>query len=277
MFTHEPPRILAASDHSLLVRFGTALGEPARVRVRQFLHALEMQPTAAIRNVHPAYASVLVSFDLVQWSLDDANEFLNQVLDSVAPAGRAAGTRDALPVEPRDALPPDPRSTVPPEPRTALPPARRIGLPVCYDLEFGLDLRDLAALHGMPVTEVVELHVAPEYVVHFLGFSPGFPYLGGLDARLATPRLATPRTQIPAGSVAIGGAQTGIYPMASPGGWRIMGRTPVSLFDARAWPPAKLRIGDRIRFEPVARDEFERLASRRSTLDADGRLTGGEA
>ena len=135
---------------------------------------------------------------------------------------------------------------------------------------------DLAALHGIPVAGVVELHAAPEYVVHFLGFSPGFPYLGGLDARLATPRLATPRTQIPAGSVAIGGTQAGIYPMASPGGWRIVGRTPVSLFDARAWPPAKLRIGDRIHFEPVARDEFEHLASQFSTLDADGRVTGGE-
>ena len=148
MFTHEPPRILPASDHSLLVRFGTALGEPARVRVRQFLHALEMQPTAAIRNVHPAYASVLVSFDLVQWSLDDANEFLNQVLDSVALAGLAPEPRSALPSEPRAALPPEPRTALPPElrtalppdPRAALPPARRIGLPVCYDLEFGLDL-----------------------------------------------------------------------------------------------------------------------------------------
>jgi inhibitor of KinA len=243
MFRHEPPRILPASDHSLLVRFGTALGEPARVRVRQFLHALAMQPTAAIRNVHPAYASVLVSFDLAHWSLDDADAFVTQVLDSIA--------------------------------ETGLPSARRIVLPVCYDVDFAPDLHDVAALHGISVPDVVGLHAAPEYVVHFLGFSPGFPYLGGLDARLVTPRLATPRTQVPAGSVAIGGAQTGIYPVASPGGWRIMGRTPVALFDAHLWPPAKLRMGDRICFQPVARPEFERLASQFSTLDTDGRVVGG--
>lgn len=243
MFTDEAPRIVPASDHSLLVRFGTTAGEFARARVQQFLHAWEQHPHAAVRNLHPAYASVLVSFDLGQWSLDDAQDFVQSVLDTMAQA-------PAL-------------------------PARQILLPVCYDPRLAPDLQDVAGIHGMSLDEVIRLHTAPEYLVHFLGFSPGFPYLGGLDTTLTTPRLAVPRTSVPAGSVAIGGAQTGIYPMASPGGWRIVGRTPVLLFDARAWPPAALRVGDRIRFQPVSYAAFERLAAQPCTIGPGGDVNGG--
>jgi KipI family sensor histidine kinase inhibitor len=104
---------------------------------------------------------------------------------------------------------------------------------------------------GLEPARVVELHAAVEYRVYFLGFSPGFPYLGGMPEALATPRLATPRKRVPTGSVAIGGAQTGIYPMESPGGWRLIGRTSLPLFDTTKDPPALLRIGDRVRFKPV--------------------------
>ena len=237
--------MLPASDHSLLVRFGTMAREPARARVQQFLQAFEQHAHPAVRNLHPAYASVLVSFDPVQWSLDDAQDFVRGVLGNMAEA--------------------------------PAPPARLVLLPVCYDLRVAPDLQDVAGIHKISIDELVRLHSAPEYVVHFLGFSPGFPYLGGLDAALTTPRLATPRTSVPAGSVAIGGAQTGIYPMASPGGWRIVGRTPVALFDARAWPPAALRMGDRIRFQPVSHAAFAQMASRPCTLDAGGHLNGGGA
>lgn len=249
MFTDAAPRILPASDHSLLVRFGTTGGRGiaetgfACGHVQQFLHAVEQHPHPAVRNLHPAYASVLVSFDLGQWSLDDAEDFVRSVLENM-------GEVPAV-------------------------PARQVLLPVCYDPRVAPDLQDVAGIHGIAIDELVRLHSAPEYVVHFLGFSPGFPYLGGLDAALATPRLATPRTSVPAGSVAIGGAQTGIYPMESPGGWRIVGRTPVTLFDARAWPPAALRMGDRIRFQPVSHAAFERLASQPCTIGAGGQLTGG--
>ena len=134
-----------------------------------------------------------------------------------------------------------------------------VEIPVCYDAEFALDLEEVAQRAGLGVQEVVDLHFTSEYRVHCIGFTPGFPFLGGLPSKLATPRRSTPRKEIPAGSVAIGGAQTGIYPVKSPGGWNLIGRTPLRLFDPQKDPPALLRGGDRVRFRAITRDEFERL------------------
>ncbi len=128
---------------------------------------------------------------------------------------------------------------------------RTVEIPVVYGGESGPDLEDVARYAGMAPERVVELHASAQYLVYFLGFSPGFPYLGGLPAALAVPRLEAPRTRVPAGSVAIGGGQTGIYPVESPGGWRIIGRTPLLMFDSRQDPPALLAMGDRLRFVPV--------------------------
>jgi inhibitor of KinA len=131
-------------------------------------------------------------------------------------------------------------------------------LPVCYDPEFGFDLEHVAKHTGASVEQVVSMHGDAEYRVSCLGFTPGFPFLSGLPAQLATPRRSTPRKEIPAGSVAIGGAQTGIYPLKSPGGWNVIGRTSVRLFDPQKDPPALLRPGDRVRFRAISRSEFER-------------------
>jgi inhibitor of KinA len=144
----------------------------------------------------------------------------------------------------------------------ALPPARLVTLPVRYGGEEGPDLEFVARHHGMAEAEVVELHSRAEYLVYMIGFAPGFPYLGGLPERLATPRLQSPRVSVPAGSIGIGGAQTGVYSVESPGGWRIIGRTPVSLYDPRAEPPGLLAAGDRVRFRPVGAEEFEEMARR---------------
>ncbi len=135
-------------------------------------------------------------------------------------------------------------------PRLALPePAevhgRVVEVPVSYD---GQDLPEVARLTGLPAQEVIRRHTAPEYLVAFLGFSPGFPYLVGLDPALHVARRATPRTRVPAGSVGLAGEQTGVYSVASPGGWQLIGRTEVALFDARRTPPALLAAGDRLRF-----------------------------
>ncbi|MDE2483412.1 MAG: 5-oxoprolinase subunit PxpB [bacterium] len=131
---------------------------------------------------------------------------------------------------------------------SALAGARTIEIPVRYGGEDGPDLAAVAAHCGMSEAEVIRLHASAEYVVFFLGFQPGFAYLGGLDPRLATPRRATPRTVVPAGSVGIAGLQTGIYPQRAPGGWQLIGRTETRLFDWRSDPPALLRAGDRVRF-----------------------------
>ncbi|MEF3111075.1 5-oxoprolinase subunit PxpB [Raoultella sp. WB_B2P2-3] len=130
------------------------------------------------------------------------------------------------------------------------PESREIAIPVIYGGDAGPDLAEVARHCGLTEKQVVELHSSVEYVVWFLGFQPGFPYLGGLPERLAMPRRAEPRLQVAAGSVGIGGAQTGIYPLATPGGWQLLGRTPLALFDAQRKEPALLRSGDRVRFVP---------------------------
>lgn len=130
------------------------------------------------------------------------------------------------------------------------PESRRVEIPVIYGGEAGPDLAEVAAIHQLTPKQVVELHAAAQYVVYFIGFQPGFPYLGGLDNRLHTPRRAEPRVVVPAGSVGIGGSQTGIYPLASPGGWQLIGRSDIPLFDPQHQPPTLLRPGDRVRFVP---------------------------
>src|SRR4029453_856356 len=141
---------------------------------------------------------------------------------------------------------------------TAVAKSRLVKVPVCYDAEFALDLKTVAQHCGLSPNEVVARHAAARYDVRCVGFTPGFPFLGGLPAKLATPRRKSPRPAVPAGSVGIGGPQTGIYPLRSPGGWNIIGRTPLRLFDVTREPATLFRAGDRVRFFPIGRDEFEK-------------------
>jgi inhibitor of KinA len=143
------------------------------------------------------------------------------------------------------------------EVRLKRPPASAIEIPVCYDDKFALDLDEVSHHASLSAQEVIALHSGAEYRVHCVGFTPGFPYLSGLPPELATPRRSVPRKEVPAGSVAIGGNQAGIYPMTSPGGWNIIGRTPLLLFRPKKNPPAFLCAGDRVRFRPIGREEFE--------------------
>ncbi len=135
--------------------------------------------------------------------------------------------------------------------------SRSVEVPVCYGGACGPDLEALSTLLGRTPAEVVGLHSSIEYLVHAVGFTPGFPYLGGLPEALRAPRRSTPRVQVPAGSVGIGGSQTGIYPVASPGGWHLIGRTPLRLFSPAGQPAALLRPGDRVWFTPMTQEQFE--------------------
>ncbi|WP_034913397.1 MULTISPECIES: 5-oxoprolinase subunit PxpB [Erwinia] len=128
--------------------------------------------------------------------------------------------------------------------------SRQVEIPVIYGLEAGPDLAEVAQHSGLTPAQVVEAHAASQYVVFFIGFQPGFPYMAGLDARLHTPRRAEPRIQVPAGSVGIGGSQTGVYPLSAPGGWQLIGRTDIKLFNPAHQPPTYLRPGDSVRFVP---------------------------
>jgi inhibitor of KinA len=218
--------LLPASDHSVLVTLGNEISLEVYGRVRRFCALLERSGHEAIGNYYPAYASVLVSFEPGAARLEEVGRFLESLLWEVE--------------------------------STPLPDARLIEIPVCYGGELGPDLEDVARYAKLPPAEVVRLYSSAEYFVHFLGFVPGFPYLGGLAPAIAAPRLATPRKKVPAGSVAIGGSQAGVYPIESPGGWRLIGRTPLRLFTPEEDSPVLLRMGDRVRFVSLTRGEFDR-------------------
>ena len=208
--------IRPASDRSLLVEFASVISPTANARVRALTAALA--GVRGILNLHPAFASLLVEFDPRLMAHDAVEELVRQ---------RAAGAAD------RESEP------------------RLVEIPVRYGGEEGPDLEDVARHAGMAAEAVVKLHASAVYTVYFVGFATCFPYLGGLPEALATPRLAAPRRLVPAGSVAIGGSQAGIYPLASPGGWRVIGRTDLRLFDPACEPPGLLRMDDRVRFVPV--------------------------
>jgi len=191
-------------------------GSEAHESVRAAVEAIARASLPALVDVTPAYASVLLTCDL----------------ERLDPAAFEHAVRKAL------AAPP----------RATTRASRCVEIPVCYCARCGPDLAEVARLHGLEPEEVARLHAAPEYRVAFLGFSPGFPYLLGLDERLTTPRLERPRMRVAPGSVAIAGTQAGIYPQATPGGWRLLGRTPLTLFDGARRPPALLAPGDRVRF-----------------------------
>lgn len=221
------PTILPASDRSLLVVLGEHMDDASREAVHRFTAAMLRTRDPFVLDLHPGVASVLVDFDPSRIRAEELSARLRACWDS---------------------------STEEP------PAARLVTLPVCYETPFAPDLADVASQAGVSAREVVLLHTEASYRVLFLGFTPGFAYLGGLPAELATPRLATPRARVPAGSVAIGGAQTGAYPIESPGGWRIIGRTPVALFRPDREPAARFALGDRVRFEPISIEDFERRA-----------------
>jgi inhibitor of KinA len=223
----EPVRFQHASDQSLLIYFGQQITLDAHERVRKFLLLLEQEPIDGVRNLHPAYCSVLVKFDALKWRHEQLEGILQKYLARL----------EAL----------------------ALPEPRQVEIPVCYGGEHGPDLIGVSETHGITPEQVIEIHSSSTYVVYFLGFVPGFAYLGELPEALATPRLATPRRRVPPGSVGIAGRQTGVYPVATPGGWRLLGRTPISMFLPDRDGFSLLSIGDRVRFTPIDQKQFAAL------------------
>lgn len=242
-------RFARASDQSLLIYFepeakksrapdkvGINSARPlqsqitvqAHEKVRRLLRLLELEPIVGVRNLHPAYCSLLIKFDPRQWRHENLGKKLRKYLSQLE--------------------------------KVELPKPRQVEIPVCYGGEFGPDLGEVAALHQITPEQVIELHSSATYLVYFLGFVPGFAYLGELPQELATPRLATPRKRVPAGSVGIAGNQTGVYPFETPGGWRLLGRTPLAMFRTDREGLSLLSLGDRVRFVPVSRERFAKLA-----------------
>jgi inhibitor of KinA len=234
--------IVPLGDSALIVRVRERFEDAPEQTLDTILRAFQRLQSSAIPGVielAPAYTSVAVFFNPI--TVAKATETPDKIFDWLATRIRAAvaGAADLG--------------------RAARSRSQTIEIPVCYDPEFALDIDDVAHRANISPSEVIRLHSAAEYRVACIGFVPGFPFLTGLPKKLATPRRDVPRKEIPPGSVGIGGAQTGIYPLRSPGGWNLIGRTPLRLFDPERNPPVLLRAGERVRFRKITRDEFESL------------------
>jgi KipI family sensor histidine kinase inhibitor len=219
-------RFQYASDRSLMIYLGDSIDLDTHHRVLKLLRLLESEPIPGVRNLHPAYNSMLVVFDPVALAHADLERTLTGYLDRLE--------------------------------SIALPQPRTVEIPVAYGAENGPDLNDVAAHHQISPERVIQIHSSAEYIVYFMGFVPGFAYLGGLPPELATPRLKAPRTRVPKGSVAIGGTHTGVYSFETHGGWRLIGKTSLDIFDPDSVELSRLTIGDLVRFVPVSRPEDAR-------------------
>mgnify|MGYP004655606945 FL=1 len=213
-------KVMPAGDSALVVEFGNEINEAINEKVHALAKKIRQENIPGITEMIPTFRSLLVSYDMLQISYSKLSVMLS-VLSRELEMNRAAHRRI-------------------------------VKIPCCYGARFGADLTDMERLTGLSREEIIELHSSVDYKIYMLGFLPGFVYLGGLDKRLEVPRLDTPRVRIGKGAVGIGGNQTGIYPMDSPGGWRLIGGTPVDLYDPEREDPVLLRAGEYIRFVPIS-------------------------
>jgi inhibitor of KinA len=224
---YQEPRFLPAGDRSFVVELGNEISPDINRRIRDLVLAIERRRIAGVVDLVPTYRSLLVYCDPLRVSL-------------------AAIQREIAGLERRLG-------------ETPVPPPKVVEIPTCYGGWLGPDLEFVASHCTLSPDEVVRIHTSADYLVYMMGFTPGFTYLGGMSEKIATPRLKTPRTLIPAGSVGIAQQQTGIYPVDSPGGWQLIGRTPVRLFDPRHDPPAVVEAGDYIRFAAIDRSTYDTI------------------
>lgn len=228
------PQITDIGDSALMVVLGEGVSPLTNSVVHTMVREIQELGWPGIREVVPVYSSFVVHYDPLILSPSALTTLIRNIHGSVSSENTAAD--------------------------------RRVILPTIYGGDFGPDLHSVGELTGCSVDEIVNIHSGTDYLVYALGFSPGFPYLGDLDQRLHCPRLDSPRVEVPAGSVAIAETQTGVYPVPSPGGWRLIGRTPVSLFDPLQDAPALLKPGDRLRFMPIeSEDEYREIENKCNT------------
>jgi inhibitor of KinA len=220
-------RMLNAGEQGLVVEFGDVIDAAVNARVHLLAKALMEERREGVLEVVPTYRSLFVNFNPL---LIERQSLMQKIAELLS----VLHTRPCIDN-----------------------PARVIAIPVSYGGEFGPDIEFVAAHNGISIPDVIEIHSSASYLIYMLGFTPGFPYLGGMHERIATPRLDKPRVSIPAGSVGIGGRQTGIYPIESPGGWRLIGRTPLKVFDASAASPFLFAAGDYLQFNAISSKEYQ--------------------
>ncbi len=240
MFKHA--QLSPMGDRAMIVRLGEGVDPQTHRSVKLLTDYLAEHPFDGLIETIPAFNSVTIEYDPLTIYQQESQ--------------RLKGREEQLQL---------PLEIVERRLREALgalregqePQSRLVRIPVCYGGEFGEDLAHVAELNGLTPEEVIAIHSGREYLVYMIGFAPGFPYLGGMDSRIAAPRRSTPRLSIPPGTVGIAGEQTGIYPIGTPGGWQLIGRSPLALFLPEQEPPTLLQAGDRIRFEPITREEYD--------------------
>lgn len=227
-------QVTPLGDSTLILALGDKIDEPTLARVQAVCRTLETAGLPAITELVPAYTTVTVFYDpaaavAAGAPMEDIAGWLAARVQAAALKGATAGPLRA---------------------------GNTIEIPVCYEREFAPDLAEVAEKTGLAAKDVIQLHTGAEYLVYLVGFAPGFPYLGGLPAALSLPRRAVPRKRVTPGSVGIIGTQCGIYPIETPAGWNLIGRTPLRLFRPECDPPVLLQVGDRVRFRPITAEEF---------------------
>jgi len=230
MGLYREPLVRIVGDRGVLVEYGDSIHPEVNLKVRAMAGLLETRGVEGLQEVVPTYRSLLLIYDPMATQPQTLIRGLRSLEKGMS--------------------------------EIQVPPPREVEIPVCYGGEFGPDIEFVANYHGLTVEDVIRIHSSPRYQIYMMGFTPGFPFLGGLPELLATPRLETPRLSVPAGSVAIAANQTGIYPITSPGGWRLIGRTPLRLFRPEREQPFLYKAGDFIRFRPIDRESYYALAQK---------------
>lgn len=221
-------RFLLAGDSCIVVEFGDEINPEINRMVRFMFLSLKREGTPGINELIPTYRSLYVQYDPLEISLEELKRRLKRVVKKFD--------------------------------EVKLPPLRVVEIPTVYGGRYGPDLEFVAEYNGLTQEEVVEIHTSSCYLVYMIGFTPGFAYLGGVSKRIATPRLETPRVKVPAGSVGLTGEQTGVYPVESPGGWRLIGSTPIRIFDPGRDPPVFIQpTSDYVRFIRISEKEFHKI------------------
>jgi inhibitor of KinA len=238
MSTYHPYTIFPLGDSALTIEFGNSIDENINKRLLQLFYQLKEANIPYVTDIIPAYSTLTICYDVFAVGKTETTAFetVAKIIENVTSEKQ----------------------------NNSNPSARLIEVPVCYDAKFALDMDEIAKQKKLSKEEIIEIHTSGTYRVYMLGFLPGFAYMAEVDEQITMPRKAQPRLNIEAGSVGITGKQTGIYPLASPGGWQIIGRTPLQLFDKEAEKPVLFKPGDEVKFISITANEFENYQGRNS-------------